>query len=105
MTSKERIMTALRGGCPDYVPVAPDLYEMIPLRLSGRKPWELLEYNDPPIWKARIDACVQLGVDAFVPLWVPAAGDPTAAIVQKTEQQVIVRVLWKMTAGGAGRTG
>ncbi len=91
MTSRERILTALRGGCPDYVPAAPDLYEMIPLRLSGRKPWELLEYNDPPIWKARIDACVQLGVDAFVPLWVPAADDPAAAIVQKTEQQVIVR--------------
>lgn len=91
MTPRERLLTALKGGCPDHVPAAPDLFEMIPVRLSGRTPWEVLEYHDPPVWKARIDACTRLGVDAFVPLGIPSSREPVAAVIKKTDEQVIVR--------------
>ena len=34
MTSKERLMTVLRGGIPDRVPCMPDFSNMIPCRLT-----------------------------------------------------------------------
>ncbi len=91
MTGKERLLTALNRGYPDHVPAAPDMFEMMPIRLSGKKSWDVLVYNDPPIWKAQIDACTQLGVDAFVPLAVPSQNDPTPAIVEQTDEKMIVR--------------
>ncbi len=33
MTSRERLLTVIRGGIPDCVPVAPDVSTMIPARL------------------------------------------------------------------------
>ncbi|AQQ71573.1 methylcobalamin:coenzyme M methyltransferase [Limihaloglobus sulfuriphilus] len=91
MTGKERLLTAIKGGIPDHVPAAPDLYEMIPIRVSGKKPWDIIAYNDPPVWKARIDACRKFGVDAYIPLWIPAADEPVSAVVKRTDEQIIVR--------------
>lgn len=42
MTSKERLLIALRGGKPDYVPVSPDISVMVPDRLDGRPFYEIL---------------------------------------------------------------
>ncbi len=91
MTGRERILTAIRGGCADHVPAAPDMYEMMPVRLSGKKSWEVLVYRDPPIWKACADACSKLGVDGFIPLAVPSENDPALAVVQKDDDQIVVR--------------
>jgi uroporphyrinogen decarboxylase len=41
MTSKERLLIALRGGKPDYVPVSPDISVMVPDRLDGRPFYEI----------------------------------------------------------------
>lgn len=65
MTSKERMMTALRCGVPDRVPVAPDFSCMIPCRLQNRPFWEVLLYGRPPLWKAYLDACKHFGTDAW----------------------------------------
>lgn len=91
MTPKERILTALRNQKPDHVPAAPDFWEMIPIRLSKKKSWEILVYQDPPAWKASIDACTYFGVDAFVPIFVPFENDPTTAIIQSEENKIITR--------------
>ncbi len=91
MTGKQRLLKAMNCQMADYVPAAPDLYEMIPIRLSGKKPWDILVYNDPPVWKARIDACRSLGVDAYIPLWIPAENEPKTAILEKTDEKMIVR--------------
>ena len=40
MTSKERMLTALQNGKPDRVPVAPDIFNMIPCKLTGRPYWK-----------------------------------------------------------------
>ncbi|HZT42878.1 MAG TPA: uroporphyrinogen decarboxylase family protein [Chthonomonadaceae bacterium] len=56
MTSKERMLTAIRNEIPDRVPVAPDISNMIPARLTGKPLWDLYLYNDPPLWRAYIDA-------------------------------------------------
>ena len=41
MTSRERMLTAFRGGIPDTVPVCPDISNMIPCRLTGKPYWDI----------------------------------------------------------------
>jgi hypothetical protein len=49
MTSRERLLTTLRGGLPDCVPVAPDFSNMVPAKLTGKPWWDVYLYQDPPI--------------------------------------------------------
>jgi len=91
VTPKNRILTALKNQQPDHVPAAPDFWEMIPVRFSQKKSWEMLVYNDPPIWKASIDACSYFGVDAFVPIFIPMESDPCTAIIYSDEHKLITR--------------
>ena len=49
MTPRERLLKVLAGEIPDCVPVAPDISNMIPARLTGKPFWDLYLYNDPPI--------------------------------------------------------
>ena len=65
MTGKERMLTALSGGVPARVPVAPDFSCMIPCRLTGKPFWDVLLYQNPSIWKAYIDACDKFGTEAW----------------------------------------
>jgi hypothetical protein len=55
MTSRERLLTVLRGGIPDCVPVMPDFSNMIPAKRTGKPFWDIYLYNDPPLWEAYID--------------------------------------------------
>ncbi|HPY01253.1 MAG TPA: uroporphyrinogen decarboxylase family protein [Candidatus Marinimicrobia bacterium] len=41
MTSKERLLIALKGGVADHVPVSPDISVMVPDRLDGRPFYEI----------------------------------------------------------------
>ena len=50
MTSRERLLTVLRGGIPDCVPVMPDLSNMIPARLTGKPFWDLYPESSTPIF-------------------------------------------------------
>ena len=55
MTSRERLLTVLRGGIPDCVPVMPDFSNMIPAKRTGKPFWDIYLYNDPPLWGTYID--------------------------------------------------
>lgn len=66
MTSKERLLTAMRHGIPDRVPVAPDMSNMIPARLTGKPFWDIYLYQDPPLWLAYIEAVKHFGIDGFL---------------------------------------
>lgn len=56
LSKKERIKMACRNQMPDRVPVAPDISNMVPCRLTGKKFWEIYITKNPPLWKAYIDA-------------------------------------------------
>jgi len=66
MTPRERLLTVLKGGMPDCVPVMPDFSNMIPARLTGKPFWQLYLYNDPPIWEAYIDCAKHFNVDSLM---------------------------------------
>jgi len=56
MTSKERMLAAMNKRQPDMVPVAPDISNMIPCRLTGKPFWDIYHKADPPLWRAYMDA-------------------------------------------------
>ncbi len=65
MTPRERMVAAIKNQKPDRVPVAPDISTMIPARLTG-KPWfKIFVDNNPPLWKAYIDAVDHFGIDGW----------------------------------------
>ncbi|MEW5944790.1 MAG: uroporphyrinogen decarboxylase family protein [bacterium] len=70
MTPRERFIAALRGGQPDRVPVCPDISNMIPCRLTGKPFWDVYLFQNPPLWKAYIDAVKYFGFDGWSS-WVP----------------------------------
>ena len=48
MTSRQRMLIAMKGGQPDSVPVAPGMTNMIPGRLTGKPFWDIHLHQDPP---------------------------------------------------------
>ncbi len=66
MTSAERLKKVLSGGIPDCVPVAPDISNMVPARMTGKPFWDVYLYQNPPIWKAYIDAVNHFGFDSLM---------------------------------------
>ena len=98
MTSKERMLIAMKGGQPDCVPVAPDISNMIPCRLTGKPFWDIYLFQDPPRWQAYIEAVKYFGFDGFLgpvfSLEEPARGDEppwTTVIIQRTEDRMVTR--------------
>jgi len=77
MTSRERLLTCLRGKMPDCVPVCPDISNMVPCRFTGKPFWDIYVYQDPPLWKAYIDAVKYFDIDGGFELysWGDLFGD------------------------------
>jgi uroporphyrinogen decarboxylase len=63
VTPRERLLAVLHGQVPDCVPVCPDISNMVPARLTGKPFWEIYIHQDPPLWKAHIDAIKHFGFD------------------------------------------
>ena len=95
MTSRERLLTVMRGEIPDCVPVAPDFSNMIPARLTGKPFWDLYLYNDPPIWEAYIDCAKHFDIDAvmdgYSPLLFRETNEPDDTNDAKWERFIVFR--------------
>ena len=65
ITSRERMIVAIGNGQPDRVPVAPDMSNMIPARLTGKPFWDVYYFGDPPLWQAYIEAVKHFGIDGW----------------------------------------
>ncbi|MCL5271332.1 MAG: hypothetical protein M1457_12460, partial [bacterium] len=102
MTARERMLTAMRNRQPDRVPVAPDMSNMIPCRLTGKAFWDIYLYQDPPLWQAYGDAVAHFGIDGWQPA-VPVETESERrrreagpawreAIVQRTPERIYTRL-------------
>ena len=65
MTPRERMIAAMTNQQPDRVPVAPDMSNMIPCRLTGKPFWDVYYFADPPLWRAYIEAVRYFGIDGW----------------------------------------
>ena len=73
MTSRERLLVAMRNRVPDRVPVAPDISTYIPTKRTGLPFWKVLMDGEVPLWKAYLDAADHFGLDAWTApvMWPP----------------------------------
>jgi uroporphyrinogen decarboxylase len=69
MTPRERLLAVLHGEMPDCVPVCPDISNMVPARMTGKPFWDIYVYQDPPLWKAHIDALKHFDIDGGFELY------------------------------------
>jgi len=106
MTPKERMLTAINNQQPDRVPVAPDISNMIPARLTGKPFWDIYLYNDPPLWQAYIDAFRYFGFDGWVQYCESVEfkyrDDQrrfTTSIIKRTSERIITQTVCHTPAG------
>ena len=97
MTSRERLLTVIRGEIPDCVPVAPDFSNMIPARLTGMPFWDLYLYQKKPIWEAYIECAKHFNIDSvmdgYFPLTFPeetAGGPAWETFIVRRDAEIIV---------------
>jgi uroporphyrinogen decarboxylase len=81
MTSRERFLTAMRGGIPDRVPVAPDISNYIPAKRTGLPFWDIYFNGATPLWKEYLKTMDYFGGDYWVSscgglptIWEPGPG-------------------------------
>ncbi len=96
MTPRERMLVAMTNGMPDRVPVAPDMSNMIPCRLTGRPFWDIYYFADPPLWEAYLNAVKYFGFDGWFTdgeMQYQWPGDRTSAVedMRKLADRWIVR--------------
>lgn len=70
LSPRERFLTACRNEQPDRVPVTPDISNMIPCRLTGKPFWDVYLFQNPPLWKAYIEAVKFFGFEGWSS-WMP----------------------------------
>ena len=88
MTSRERLLAVLHRQIPDCVPCCPDISNMVPCRLTGKPFWDIYAYQDPPLWKAHIDALNYFDIDGGLELSIP---DPLESGTPDWEARVVHR--------------
>ncbi|MFH0796341.1 MAG: uroporphyrinogen decarboxylase family protein [Candidatus Omnitrophota bacterium] len=96
MTSKERFLTALRGGKPNHIPASPDTSNMLPCKLTGKPFWDIYLYKNPPLHQAYLEVLKKYGFDGG---WEAGPGlkegndgkvEIKQEILEKTEEKIVV---------------
>ena len=70
MNHRERLLAVLHDQAPDCVPVCPDISNMVPCRLTGKPFWDIYVYQDPPLWKAYLEAMKHYDLDGGFELYM-----------------------------------
>ena len=105
MTSKERMLAAMRNMRPDVVPVSPDISNMIPCRLTGKPFWDIYYSHDPPLWRAYMDAVRYFRMDGwhiYGPVMMKVRDDQRSLeskIISRDAERFTVRTTCRTPAG------
>lgn len=91
MTSRERLLTVMKGGIPDCVPVSPDVSNMIPARLTGLPFWDIYLYQKIPQWKAYIDCVKYFGFDSFMDGYAKILFEELGEIDREVREAVVLK--------------
>lgn len=84
MTSRERMVTAMRNGKPDRVPVSPDMSNMIPARMTGRPFWDMYLYSTPTFEEAQVKATHYFGFDSCFGVYSIIHNQPDVTLTKET---------------------
>ena len=91
MTSRDRLLAVLHGKIPDCVPCCPDISNMVPCRLTGKPFWDIYAFQDPPLWKAHIDALKHFDIDGGFEVYSFGTVDPVTGYESPMEERVVCR--------------
>jgi len=91
MTSRERLLAVLHHEMPDCGPVCPDISNMVPGRLTGKPFWDVYAYQNPPLWKAHLNALNYLDIDGGFEICSHNPVDPVDGIILVTGEQRVVK--------------
>ena len=94
MNARTRFLAALKNEIPDRVPVAPDISNMIPCRLTGKPFWDIYLHGDPPLWLAHLNANRKFGFDAWfyrgsLNLHIESTNVVTHKVVSRTAERIV----------------
>ena len=99
------MLCAMCNRQPNRVPVAPDMSNMIPCRLTGKPFWDIYLYQNPPLWLAYMAAVDYFGTDGWIynldgfyvrdpdapaPVPNPEAKQDTV-IIERTPERIVTR--------------
>ncbi len=97
MTSRERLLCALRREEPDRVPVSPDVSFMMPARYTGKPFWEVSVNGNPPLYQAHLNLQRRFGYDMFFHVDLDAGPDDppseTTVLSRDNDQWVVENVI------------
>lgn len=91
MTPRERLLAVLHGKIPDCVPCCPDISNMVPCRLTGKPFWDIYAFQNPPLWKAHIDALRHFDIDGGFEIYSFGPVDPVTGHESPMEERVVHR--------------
>lgn len=105
MTSKERLLTAIKNQKPDMVPVTPDISSMIPCRLTGKPFWDIhlfqnpyppSEYTNPALGRAYLKALDYFKFDGWymygsLHLITDSQVTSRTEIISRTRDRIVTR--------------
>lgn len=66
MSSRDRLLKAMRNSVPDRVPVTPDISNYIPCKHTGLAFWDIYFLKKYPLWRAYIEAANYYKIDPWV---------------------------------------
>ena len=104
MTSRERMVEAMWNRKPDMVLVAPDMSNMVPCRLTGKPFWEIYHNQDPPLWKAYIDAVKFFEMDGWFIYGAPDENKTSKLkldieVIERTDERLTIRKTYHTPEG------
>jgi hypothetical protein len=105
MTRKERITKAFANGKPDRVPVSPELWDVIPLKVSGRQFWEAggTCFSKIPLWQLQLEAYQYFDCEAWIPVEPGISGRQKSMLdinsVFKSSELIITETVYKNSKG------
>ena len=103
MTSRERLLCAMRGLPTDRVPFQLGITNMFSVFLKGYTGWDIYLNNKEPLWKMVADIHRQFGLDGYLYIGLTEEPDPDvqykSAVVHSDAEKVIVRTTMQTPEG------
>lgn len=85
MTSRERILAAMRGDMPDMVPVQLGVTNMFSVLQQGYTGWDIYLDKKAPLYRVVVDTQRRFGLDAYIYAGVSARGKHPQVVYEHKE--------------------
>jgi len=98
------MLIAMANGRPDRVPFAPDMSNMIPCRLTGKPFWKIYREQDPPLWRAYLQALKYFRFDGWfecgrLDILQNSQVEVSSRVLTRAKERIVERTVYRTPAG------